>query len=338
VTDRIEISRNLLLKLQALGLPAAEAFRRAGLSPRPGEDLVVSTAQMFSLWNVIAEISGDPAIGLRIGREFRSELYDPLSIVAYSASTFRQALQKLARYKRLCGAENMEVADQAGVVRVEIDWMYRAGAEPGLVLDAAMASTVEVGTRGTGRTVRPERIELRRSDDGLGTYERHFGCPVRYGSREDALVFAAWQADLAMLTRNSDLAALVEPKLESDLAERFGVTWADRVRAVLKRLLGGTRPTVGDVASELRQSSRTLQRRLAEEKIRFQDLLEEVRMALARKYLSDSSLSLVQVAYLVGYDEVNSFHRSFRTREGVAPGRWRNRRTAASDLRDVARP
>ncbi len=201
--------------------------------------------------------------------------------------------------------------------------MYARGEDPGLSLDTALAALVEVGARGTGQNLRPEGIELRRPADALGLYEKHFGCPVTYGARYDAVTFSARHTERPMINPNPQMAALIEPQLEAELAERLGSTWVDRVRAVLKRMMAGARPSVDDVASQLHQSSRTLQRRLAEEGTRFQDLLDEVRMALARTYLVESELTLGQIASLVGYDEPHSFHRAFRALEGVAPGRWR---------------
>ncbi len=122
MVDKVGISGSFYARLKALGVPADEAYHRAGLIPRRGQDLVVSTSQMFGLWRAIREITGDPSIGLKVGREFRSESFDPLSIVAYSAPTFRRALEKLARYKRLCGAEELRIVEHKGLVRVEVDW------------------------------------------------------------------------------------------------------------------------------------------------------------------------------------------------------------------------
>jgi AraC-like DNA-binding protein len=65
-----------------------------------------------------------------------------------------------------------------------------------------------------------------------------------------------------------------------------------------------------------------LQRRLTEEGITFQRLLEEARHELARHYLLHSSLELNQTAYLLGYEDANSFYRAFHHWEGTSPGQW----------------
>ena len=94
----------------------------------------------------------------------------------------------------------------------------------------------------------------------------------------------------------------------------------------MKRLLAGRRPDVREVAKDLLQSPRTMQRRLAADGTTFQDVLEEARNELAQHYLLHSPLELTEVAYLLGYEDANSFFRAFRSWQGVSPGRWRERR------------
>jgi len=70
-------------------------------------------------------------------------------------------------------------------------------------------------------------------------------------------------------------------------------------------------------------STRTLQRRLTEEGISFQRLLEDARRELARHYLLHSSRELNETAYLLGCEDANSFFRAFHQWEGTSPGQWR---------------
>ena len=70
-------------------------------------------------------------------------------------------------------------------------------------------------------------------------------------------------------------------------------------------------------------STRTLQRRLTDEGITFQQVIAEARHELARHYLQYSSLELNETAYLLGYEDANSFFRAFQQWEGTSPGEWR---------------
>ena len=98
----------------------------------------------------------------------------------------------------------------------------------------------------------------------------------------------------------------------------------EQVKGILKMFLAGQKPRLEDVALEMRVSSRTLQRRLLEEGITFHSLVEEARREMAQHYLRQPSLELNETAYLLGYEDPNSFIRAFHRWEGTSPGEWRS--------------
>jgi len=137
--------------------------------------------------------------------------------------------------------------------------------------------------------------------------------------------------DAAFLTYNADLLAAVAPQLEAELKQQLTEgSLREQVKGTLKRLLAGERPAIEHVARELHLSKRTLQRRLTEEGITFQQLMEEARRELAQHYLLHSSLELNETAYLLGYEDANSFFRAFHEWEGTTPGQWRTLHLASA--------
>jgi AraC-like DNA-binding protein len=120
----------------------------------------------------------------------------------------------------------------------------------------------------------------------------------------------------------------VAPQLENELRQQMEQkSLSEQVKGILKRLLAGQRAGLRDVARELRVSTRTLQRRLNLEKVTFQGLIGDARRELARHYLQHSALELNETAYLLGYEDANSFFRAFHNWEGVTPGEWRSAHT-----------
>jgi AraC-like DNA-binding protein len=167
-------------------------------------------------------------------------------------------------------------------------------------------------------------------------YEAHFRCPVKFKARQNALIFSKADMELPFVTHNAELLAVVAPHLEAELAEQLGhKTFSEQAKAILKRLVTGQRPGIQDLARELHLSTRTLQRRLTEEGITFQRLLDGARRELARHYLLHSSLELNQIGYLLGYEDANSFFRAFHQWEGTSPGQWRQLRRNSSPTTQV---
>jgi len=68
-----------------------------------------------------------------------------------------------------------------------------------------------------------------------------------------------------------------------------------------------------------------LQRRLTSECTSFKFLLTQVRRDQAREYLADPSLDIKDVAFLIGYEDQNSFYRAFHLWEGDTPSNWRSK-------------
>jgi AraC-like DNA-binding protein len=153
------------------------------------------------------------------------------------------------------------------------------------------------------------------------------------GAPRNAVIFRATDAQRPFVTRNAELLAMLAPQFEEELKEENSEeSFPERVRLAIQQHLTGRRPTIEDIADALHVSSRTLQRRLQDHGFSFQRVLEEARHQLARHYLNNSVLELNEAAYLLGYEDSNSFVRAFRTWEGIPPARWREkqRATAAS--------
>jgi AraC-like DNA-binding protein len=73
------------------------------------------------------------------------------------------------------------------------------------------------------------------------------------------------------------------------------------------------------VAAALRMPARTLQRRLAAEGTSLQREVEEIRKVMAVAVLRDGSVTIEDVAFLLGYSEPSTFFRSFKRWTGFTP-------------------
>lgn len=324
--DRIKLSYATLARLQADGFPVADILRRAHLPPNLFQQtpLVVTTAQWFALWEVLDSYIDDPGFGLKLPGTLQSEPYDVLTITALSAAFFHDALTKIARYKRLFSAEDILLTRYGSEWHVEGVWLATEQPPPPRLIDMSFAHIVGVGQRGTGQPLYPTRVVLRRDEAHRSLYEAHFHCPVEFGAGRDMLCFSDETMMQPFSTANPDLLALIEPQLETERRDLLvPQSISEQVKRLLRRRIAGQPPTLQDIARELAISPRTLQRRLSDQGMQFQQLLEAVRHELAKEYLEASALELNEIAFLLGYKEASSFHRAFHQWEGLSPGQWR---------------
>ena len=117
-----------------------------------------------------------------------------------------------------------------------------------------------------------------------------------------------------------------EPELQRRLSQLSDqASTAERVHAVLLELLPGNDASIDNTAQRLGMSKRTLQRRLEQEGENYRALVHACREALARHYLLNTTLSGYEIAFLLGFEDPNSFYRAFMAWTGQTPETLRDR-------------
>ena len=331
MNKHFRFSGSMFLRLEELGVRASAVLRRAGLSPEVTAQprVLLTTEQLFALWRAVGEVSNNPAIGLLLGTETRTERFTPVTLAALSTGNFGAAIGQMARYKQLtCPEEILQEKDDEEW-RIQFRWLLADEVEPPVLIDVCFAWVLSVARHGTGTRLSPLRVEFVQPRAHVKTIERHFGCPVVCPAPGNAIVFRATDAQRPFVTRNAELLGILAPQFEKELKQESGdESLVERARLAVQQKLTGRRPTIEDIADALHISSRTLQRRLQDAGSSFQRVLEEARHHLARHYLNNSGLELNEAAYLLGYENANSFVRAFRTWEGIPPARWREKQRA----------
>ncbi len=327
MNKHFRVAGRLAIKLEELGVRVPAVLRRAGLPQDLFQQtrVLVTTDQLFALWNAIGEVSADPTIGLKLGFETKTERFHPSGIAALCTDNFGAAVSHLARYKQLTCPEEILQDVNAGEWRIRFRWLLAVDAEPAALTECCFSWLLTIARHGSGTRVSPLRVEFMQPRIHQKQLERHFECPVLFGTAANAIVFHAKDAHCPFVTRNAELLDMLAPQFEEQLKQSADVdSFTTLVRGAIQQRLAGHRPNVDDVARSLHVSPRTLQRKLQEAGSSYQRVLDEARHQMARYYLSNSVLELNETAYLLGYEDSKSFVRAFRTWEGMPPGHWRD--------------
>lgn len=333
-TDRIKIPPVFWAGLRILGLHASDLVRHARLPLAVLADPVaLSTQQYFAIWQAMVDLSEDALIGIKLVAALPSGQLPPSLLAAYHARDYRDGLQRVARYKQLCAPERLRMREEGDACLITLEWLNTEQTEPVALVDASMATLLELGRRGSGKVISARRVELARPKANGSAHEAYFGCRVHFDAPRNCLHLHRSDLGLAFTAYNAELLDLLAPALDQALAERQRpYAFSDTVRWLLLHQLSGGRPDTAEVARELGVSERTLQRRLGNEGTSFQLLLTAVRRERARELLTDSTLDIDDVTYLLGYEDQSSFFRAFRTWEGETPSNWRAMRQNQRNL------
>ena len=155
-------------------------------------------------------------------------------------------------------------------------------------------------------------------------YENHFGCPVHFETKRDALEISPESLRVPNRLGDETIARFFDQHLEAALASLPDDSNLEkRVRLAVAQLLSEGVPPLSLVATKLGLSARTLQRRLADQGQSFQNLVDQSRRELARQLLTETNYSLAEIAFLTGFAEQSGFNRAFKRWEGQTPRSYR---------------
>jgi AraC-like DNA-binding protein len=324
--DRVQLTPALCARLARFGADVARASTVARV-PASGE---LSTDQYFAFWEAL-QAHAPTELAFRMATETPVHEYDLPSLAALHSPDLGAALDKVVRYKLLCGPKRLVLDPQGDELAIHTHWLYASRPMPALLVDASLATLLVLVQRGSGLPLAPKRIELSRAPVQEAQLARFFGCPIQFRAARDALVLEERLLATPFVMHNQDLVSVLVPSLEQKLAPLALDSFLDQVRAVVGRHMTGERPSVEKVARELSLSTRTLQRRLGELGSNYQQLLDQVRHQTALRLLRAKQLDLHEIAFLLGFEELNSFTRAFRGWEGTTPHGWRDAMNAWRD-------
>ncbi|MBU2665331.1 AraC family transcriptional regulator [Actinoplanes bogorensis] len=281
--------------------------------------VMLTVDEYYRFWDAIDREAGDPDFPVRIGRALSVESFNPPFFAALCSADLRRAAERIAAFKPLIGPIVLDVTGPD----LTLSLRWPDGPAPSSLLVAAeLAFWIALARIGTRRIVHATRVTMRSAHNSPALTE-YFGTPVVAGPA-DSISFSAGDAAHPFLTEDESRWRLFEPELRRRLAAlEASDTTADRVRAALHLNLPAGDSSIGGVATRLFVSPRSLQRRLQTEGTNYQAVLTTTREQLARRYLADRSLSTAQIAYLLAYDDTNSFYRAFRSWTGATPDELR---------------
>lgn len=234
----------------------------------------------------------------------------PSFFAALSAQTGLQAIKRLATYKSLVGPVRLVVTtDQERVdVRVEGD---NLGIElPRFTVMTEQLLLISLLRVGTGRTIKPVLVGSK----------YHYGSQLSnvIGSRpqemnSNSIQFSMTDLKQPFVSANNTMWAFLQPELDRQkLLIQQDKSILATVQALLLKKIPSGDFSINDVAGTLNLSKRTLQRQLSAVGTTFNEGVQVARKVLVMPLIKDRTLSLIEISYLLGYADPESFSRAFK--------------------------
>jgi AraC-like DNA-binding protein len=247
-----------------------------------------------------------------------------LDYLVCTAESVGEGFKQLARYLGLVNPSiRLVFREEEDPIRVLVE-----GSTDPFTVELTVSLSVLRVSRESRDQLQLARICFRHEPDDAGAFRSALHCEVETQSSWSGLALTRESWHLPLRRRDPSLRNWLERKAEQIMASQAGQEGvAMEVRRLLAAPANGSVTSVEAVARRLAMSPRTLQRRLSEEGTSFDSLREEMRKQTAETFLADRTLSVSEVAFLLGFSEPGAFHRAFKRWHNTTPDAFRRQRS-----------
>lgn len=310
--------------LASNGINTYEVLRTAQLplDTFAHQQLKLTEQEYFAMINAIDAVTDDPLLPTKLVASDNIETFSPPIFAAYCSQNGSQFLNRLARYKKLIGPVSYQITQTPDTLTINLATLSAKTTLPKFFVKGEFAFMIQLLSSATGKKIKPIKISATFSDD-QPTIVDYYGVPFELGTN-NSITFSMTDLLLPFTTENTSILEYLEPELKKKLADLdIDDSYGKRVRSSLVELLPRGEAAIEDVAKSLGISKRTLQRKLKAENTNFQQQLNATREMLAKNYLLNTTMTIDDIAFLLAYQETNSFLRAFNTWTGMSAQQYR---------------
>ena len=290
-------------------------------------EAIIPLAAMCRLLALAADELELRDFGLQLAAHQDLAVLGSIALIALNAETVEQAILATGRnmpYHSPALHSELISDAQSGTVRVSHD-IRLTGEQKRHLAELSLLNAVNIlrsiaqlpSKNWTVRFEHPQGFDLAR-------YQAIFGCDVLFDQPNDEFNFPAQVLDAPVQAANPALREVAERYVRS-IIRRHPLDLARQIEELLIRQLGSGRCTLSMIARQLGVAERSLQRRLEEQNIRFEQIIDDLRRQRATELLALKALPMTRIAECLGYSSQTTFTRSCRRWFGEAPQALRQR-------------
>jgi AraC-like DNA-binding protein len=292
-------------------------------------DARISIPRFMRLGFASIQYSQKPWLGLEMGAQTRVTNLGVAGLMALSSSNLKNACKALCHYELLSsynarGQSAFYMSDGLGIAQFYSISPYNKFNL--FVVDSVLSGWYSLAKWLTGKDDCIEAICFEFDEPEYGhIYNTYFDCEVRFSQPYNAVILKPLALDYKVLHGCASTYELLKRQANADLEKvRMGLNFSEKVTRVITPLLNGSTPALDQVAEQLNMAPWTVRRKLVDEGVTFQQVLNNTRRDLAVSYVKDTAFSLGEIAYLLGFGSPTAFQRAFKRWMGVAPGIYRH--------------
>lgn len=302
---KIMVSEQFQCFMASLGVDLNSLLEAAGINKVVWqEQLMLSDVEYWQLMNEFDNQLTDEMI-LSLGNITNINTFMPSFFAALAAKNGEQAIARMATYKSLAGPVHLEIVTKPDIVNIHILGNSLGVELPRFTIMTEQLLLISLLRVGTGKLIKPISV----------------GSKYPYGDQIDAVMgirpqqladnciqFQVTDLQRAFISANNSMWAFLQPGLDQQkLAIEHNQSLLATVQALLLKKIPSGSFSIDEIATSLNLSKRTLQRHLSTLSTTFNDEVQIARRTLVVPLMKDQSLNLIEISYLLGYSDPESF-------------------------------
>jgi AraC-like DNA-binding protein len=325
-------------QIHHFGLAPGDLIKGTGLDSTwlAREDATISVDEYIRLVENALDKTGEPALGLKIGKWYNLQEIGIWGYAILSCATASEAMKTTFKYWELNGGlvnvdaqirEDKLIWDIGPIIHFQDVRLLMYSVEELLstayhALCVLFGKSIEISELHLSYPP-PEHADL---------YHELAPKSLYFNAAKNLVITPADTLDMPTVSGHSGVKEVCEKQCQ-DLLRKLGK--ADQLTEEIRRVIVesmGRFPKADEVAAKLNISPRTLFRRLQRQGTTYLALLDEVRTELSMEYLEETNLSVDQISELIGFAETTTFRQTFKKWTGISPSDFRKKKSSAKPV------
>lgn len=312
------------------GYNAEEILRAQGLPTQilSSPKLRISTTDFAELSRTLTELLRDETLGL-LAKPSQIGNFNLLARACISSRNIKESLAICRNYSNWTDDSISAFTlfdENGGCFAVDVD--KAEDINNNYILESLLTLCHRFHCWLAGDFIPIERVELSYSEDEISDEHRFifYGAPIHYNQKRNAIYFSPKTLALENQRNREDLRELfIRPHTRLLTQPKQTKSVSVKVRFWMEKLFreGGGLPQLKEASIYMEMSEQTLRRRLKEDAYSFNKLKEETRRDVAIYYIKQSSLSVEEIGFRLGFSEASTFIRAFKKWTELTPLAYR---------------
>lgn len=287
----------------------------------------ISIHDEHALTQRILSLVRDPAFGLKLAERYHITQFNPWVMAAMSCQTVLEAIQLAFAYLELTSPAFQYILEARGErATLRLREVIDLGSARRYIIESQMVILYRLGSEALHEPIQLQTVRFAFPEPAYASAYRHiFHCPVTFDAPESMVSFDSEYLAQPLPLSNPLTKNIYEKECQRLLQahRHFTSTTALARHVLLAKDLGILK--MEHIARHLHMSTQTLRRRLSAEGTTFKALLRVAREQKALDLIRSTPLSMEAIAQKLGYNDVPTFYRAFKTWTGRTPMSYREK-------------